>query len=184
MKRTIALAASWLFLATTPFSAQNAPDKPSANRAELLTNGRITKIDSKKMVLTVRTEAEGSTERRNSPPQEPGAGRYPGGGRRRGGVGFPGGGRYPGGGGYPGGGYPGGGYPGGGDPGGGRRAPAPASNDQGKEFKVYVKDDTAINDADKRLSLSNLVIGDRITIQGLPKGKGDDLEASKITLNH
>src|SRR5262245_52939035 len=91
MKRTIAVAASWLFLATTPFPAQNAPDKPAPNRAELLTNGRITKIDNKKMVLTVRTEAEGSTERRNSPPTEPGNGRYPG-GRRRDGVGFPGGG--------------------------------------------------------------------------------------------
>ena len=176
MKRTIAVAALWLFLATTPFSAQNAPDKPEPNHAELLTNGRITKIDNKKMVLTVRMEAEGSTERRNPPPPEPGGGRYPG-GRQRGGVGFPGGG-------YPGGGNPGGRYPGGGYPGGGRRAPAPAERDQGKEFKVYVKDDTAISDSDKRLSFSNLVVGDRITIQGLPKGKGDDLEASKITLNH
>jgi len=80
-------------------------------------------------------------------------------------VGFPGGGRFP-------------------QPGGGRRTPPPAAKDQGKEFKVYVKDDTGINDADKRLSFSNLVVGDRITIQGLPKGKGDDLDASKITVNH
>jgi hypothetical protein len=173
MKRTIAVAASWLFLATPAFAAQNPPDKTQSH-AELLTSGRITKIDNKKMILTVRNEAEGTAERRSPPPADPGTGGgYPG-GRRRGGVGFPGG-RFPGGGGYPGGGYPGG---------GGRRAPAPAQKDQGKEFKVYVKDDTAISDSDKRLSFSNLVVGDRITIQGLPKGKGDDLEASKITLNH
>jgi len=170
MKRTIAVAASWLFLATLAFT-QNPPDKTQSH-AELLTSGRITKIDNKKMTLTVRNEAEGSAERRNPPPDPGTQGRYPG-GRQRGGVGFPGG-RFPGGGGYPGGGYPG----------GGRRAPAPTQRDQGKEFKVYVKDDTAISDSDRRLSFSNLVIGDRITIQGLPKGKGDDLEASKITLNH
>jgi hypothetical protein len=173
MKRTIAVAASWLFLATPAFAAQNPPDKTTQSHAELLTNGRITKIDNKKLILTVRNEAEGSAERRNPSPDPGSGGRYPG-RRRQGGVGFPGG-RFPGGGGYPGGGYPGG---------GGRRAPAPAQKDQGKEFKVYVKDDTAINDSDKRLSFSNLVVGDRITIQGLPKGKGDDLEASKITLNH
>ena len=167
MIRTLAVAASSLFLAVAAANAQNPPDKP-ANPAQLLTNGRITKIDSKKMILTVRNEAEGaSAPASRIPPPEPRTrgGGYPG-GRRRGGVGFPGGGRFPG--------------PGGRD----RRTPPPAAKDQGKEFKVYIKDDTAISDADKRLSFSNLVIGDRITIQGLPKGKGDDLEASKITLNH
>ena len=165
MKRRLALVASWLFLAAGAH-AQNPPDKP-ANPAQLLTNGRITKIDSKKMILTVRNEAEGASAPTSQyPPPEPRTrgGGYPG-GRRQGGVGFPGGGRFPGG-------------------GGGRRTPSPTAKDQGKEFKVYVKEDTAIGDADKRLSFSNLVIGDRITIQGLPKGKGDDLEASKITLNH
>lgn len=163
--RTLGIVVFWLSLAVPGFTAQNPPEKP-AGRAELLTAGRITKIDNKKMTLTVRTEAEGATSPRNPPPEaRTGGSGYPG-GRRRGGVGFPGGGRFP--------------EPGG----GGRRTPEPTAKDQGKEFKVYVKDDTAISDADKRLSFLNLVVGDRITIQGLPKGKGADLEASKITLNH
>ena len=52
------------------------------------------------------------------------------------------------------------------------------TKDQGKEFKLYVSDGTAISDADKRLSFSNLVVGDPITIQGLPKGKGADMGAA------
>jgi hypothetical protein len=164
MKRVLGIVAFCLCLAVPGLAAQNPPDKP-AGRAELLTNGRITKIDNKKMTLTVRNEAEGVTYPRD-PQREPrtGGGGYPG-RRRRGGVGFPGGGRFP-------------------EPGGGRRPPQSTTKDQGKEYKVYVTDDTAISDADKRLSFSNLVVGDRITIQGLPKGKGADLEASKITLNH
>jgi hypothetical protein len=164
MKRVLGIVASCLCLAVPGLAAQNPPDK-QASRAELLTNGRITKIDNKKMTLTVRNEAEGVRSPRD-PQREPrtGGGGYPG-RRPRGGVGFPGGGRFP-------------------EPGGGRRPPESTTKGQGKEFKVYVRDDTAISDADKRLSFSNLVVGDRITIQGLPKGKGADLEASKITLNH
>jgi len=165
MKRALSILASVLWLAVPGLTAQNSPDKP-AGHAELLTTGRITKIDNKKMTLTVRTEAERVTSPRNPQPNpRTGGDGYPGGRRRRGGVGFPGGSRFP-------------------EPGGGRRTPESTTRDQGKEFKVYLKDDTAIGDADRRLSFSNLVIGDHITIQGLPKGKGADLEASKITLNH
>ena len=164
MKRAFGIVAFCLGLAVPGITAQNPPDKP-ASRAELLTTGRITKIDNKKMTLTVRTESEGVTSPRYPQPEpRTGGGGYPGRGRR-GGVGFPGGGRFP-------------------EPGGGRRPPESTTKDQGKDFKVYVKDDTAISDADKRLTFSNLVIGDHITIQGLPKGKGADLEASKITLHH
>jgi hypothetical protein len=162
MNRALAIVASCLSLAVLPVTAQNPPDKPTG-RAELLTTGRITKIDNKKMTLTVRTESEGVASPRNSPEPRTG-GNYPG-RRRRGGGGFPGGGRFP--------------EPGG----GGRRPPNSTTKDQGKEFKVYVKDDTGISDADRRLAFSNLVVGDHITIQGLPKGKGADLEASKITLH-
>ena len=166
MKRTLGIVVFLICLAVPGITAQSPPEKP-AGRAELLTAGRITKIDNKKMTLTVRTESEGVTSPRNPPPGgRTGGGRYPGRRRGGGGVGFPGGGRFP--------------EPGG----GGGRAPEPTAKDQGKEFKVYVKDDTAISDTDKRLSFLNLVVGDRITIQGLPKGKGADLEASKITLNH
>jgi hypothetical protein len=162
MRPTLVLVAAYLLL--------SSPGADAQNNAQLLTNGRITKIDAKKMILTVRTEADHASEQpaRRDPSREPrtGGGGYPRGRRRGGGVGFPGGGRFP------------------GPRDGGGQRPDSTSRDQGKQFKVYVKDDTAISDVDKRLSFSNLVVGDRITIQGLPKGKGDDLEASKITLNH
>ena len=82
-----------------------------------------------------------------------------GGGRRRGGTGYP--------------------YPGGG--GGGR--PSPTVKNQGKEFKVIVTDQTAIKDNVTAIGFDLLRIGDRISIQGLPKGKGDDLQATQITVS-
>ena len=77
-----------------------------------------------------------------------------GGGRRRGGMGYPGGGR-----------------------------PSSTSKPQGKEFKVTVTDQTAIKDNVTTIGFDLLRVGDRISIQGLPKGKGDDLQATQITVS-
>ena len=87
-----------------------------------------------------------------------------GGGRRRGGVGYPGG---------------GGGYPGG----GGRPTSTSSSQNKGKEFKVIVTDQTAIKDNVTSIGFDLLRVGDRISIQGQPKGKGDDLQATQITVS-
>src|SRR5262249_34917742 len=81
-----------------------------------------------------------------------------GGGRRRGGMGT--------------------GYPGGG--GGGR--PAPTSRDTGKEFKVIVTDQTSIKDQVTTIGFDLLRVGDRISIQGPPKGK-EALQATQITVS-
>ena len=42
----------------------------------------------------------------------------------------------------------------------------------------------AIKEGENSISFLNLNVGDHITIKGLPKGGGSDLEASEITLNH
>ena len=86
--------------------------------------------------------------------------------------------RNSGGGGGMGGGRRRGGYPGG----GGRTTPA-SSKPQGKEFKVTVTDQTSIKDNVTTIGFDLLRVGDRISIQGLPKGKGDDLQATQITVS-
>jgi hypothetical protein len=67
---------------------------------------------------------------------------------------------------------------------GGGRVPASTPKDKGKEFNVTVTDHTEIKDAQGTIPFGLLRIGDRITIQGLPKGKGADLEATLVTVNH
>ena len=106
-----------------------------------------------------------------------GGSRRPGG--QNGGIGFPGGVGFPGPVGFPGGvGFP---TPGG----GGDGRPSSIPRNQGKEFKVTVTDKTILKDGENRLSFLNLNVGDRIQILGLPKGNGDDLEATEISLtNH
>jgi len=48
-----------------------------------------------------------------------------------------------------------------------------------------VTDKTVLKDGESRLSFLNLNVGDHIQILGLPKGSGDDLEATEISLtNH
>ncbi len=65
---------------------------------------------------------------------------------------------------------------------GGRRAPTSSSKDQGKPFKVTITDETAIKDGENTISFGLLRVGDRISIQGLPKGSGADLKATQITV--
>jgi len=174
VKRTLTIIVICLFLQTAAVYARSQEDKTAtpqdktANRAQLLTTARITKIDTKKKILTARTENDHSSSS-SIPAGEPqGSGRRSG----RGGAG-----RRRNGGGFPGGGIP---FPGGG--GGGR--PSSTPKDQGKEFKVVVSDTTAIKEGENSISFLNLNVGDHITIKGLPKGGGSDLEASEITLNH
>jgi hypothetical protein len=141
-----------------------APSAQSGNTtedAQRLATGQITKIDVKKKTLTVR---EGPLNQPADNGQNTNANRRGGGmggggmggGRRRGGVGFPGG-------------------------GGGR--PTSTAKPQGKEFKVIVTDQTAIKDNVTTIGFDLLRVGDRISIQGLPKGKGDDLQATQITVS-
>ena len=145
-----------LFLVLTVAPAQTASDAQKAQRLEA---GRITKIDTKKRILTVRSEVDIPS---NSPSsQDPGR---RGGGR----TGAGGGGR----GGRRGG---GGNYPGGG------RSPS-TSTTQGKDFKAVVSEKTTIKEGDNNISFLNLNVGDRITVQGLPKGNSNDLDATQILL--
>ena len=162
MRRTLAIGMTCLLLTVAVYARGRQDKTPS--RAQLLTVGRITKIDSKKRVLTVRSENESSSSNSSGQPQgSRRRGGRVGAGRRRDGGGFPGGGPFPGG-------------------NGGR--PGSTSKDQGKEFKVVVTDKTAIKEGESSISFLNLNVGDHITIQGLPKGSGPDLEASEIKLNH
>jgi hypothetical protein len=158
MGRTLAIVFPCLFLGATAAYAQTGNSK-TTDRAQLLTTGRITKIDTKKRTLKVRTVAEATnTSRPQSSGRRGGSGRG-GSGRRSGGIGFP-------------------------IPGGGGRGPSTSPKDQGKEFKVIVTDKTAIKNGAESFSFLNLNVGDRISILGLPKGKGDDLEATEITLTN
>jgi hypothetical protein len=151
----------------TDKSTPPAPEKPASTSedAQKLTTGQITKIDTKKKILTVREAPlnqpsdSGPTSTGN---RRGGGGGGMGGGRRRGGVGYPGG---------------GGGYPGGGRP------SSSSTQNKGKEFKVTVTDQTAIKDNVTTIGFDLLRVGDRISIQGLPKGKGDDLQATQITVS-
>jgi hypothetical protein len=143
----MAFLALVLFLTVAP--AQAAPDAQKAQRLEA---GRITKIDTKKRILTVRSEVD--------IPQS-GAQRSQDSGRR-GGV------RVGGGGGR------------GGRSGGSR--PTSTSTPQGKEFKAVVSEKTTLKEGDNNISFLNLNVGDRITVQGLPKGSSNDLDATQILL--
>lgn len=158
MKGTVAILLAYLLLPLTAAHAQNEQDKTTGG-AQRLTTGRITKIDTKKRTLKVRTQADNPTS--STPRQPQGSGRR-GGRRRSGGIPFPG--------------------PGGT---GGGRQPTSTTKDQGKEFKVTVTDKTVFKDRENSISFLNLNVGDRILIQGFPKGSGDDLEATQITItNH
>src|SRR5436309_11987040 len=115
MKGTVAILLAYLLPPLTAAHAQNEQDKTTGG-AQRLTTGRITKIDTKKRTLKVRTQADNPTS--STPRQPQGSGRR-GGRRRSGGILFPG--------------------PGGT---GGGRQPTSTTKDQGKEFKVTVTDKT------------------------------------------
>jgi len=155
-----AFLALFLVLAVAP--AQTASDAQKAQRLEA---GRITKIDTKKRILTVRSEVDIPSS--NSPSSQDsgrrGGGRTGTGGGSAGGGGR--GGRRGGGGSYP----------------GGSRSPS-TSTTQGKEFKAVVSEKTTIKEGDNNISFLNLNVGDRITVQGLPKGNSNDLDATQILL--
>ena len=170
MNRKFLISTAIILILTSGAHSQNTPS-PSKEDAQRLATGQITDINVKKKILTVRA-MDLSTPTRT--PSDTGTGRRGGGGtgRRGGGGGGRGGGV-----GIP---FPGG--SGGGGRGGRVPAPAPSSKDQGKKFKVTVTDKTTIKDSTTTISFGLLRVGDRISIQGLPK-KGDDLEATEITVN-
>ena len=170
MKQRFSLIIVVLLLTAMASYGQNAQDTKSDKSttapttqsgtpedAQRIATGQITKIDVKKRVLTVR---EGPVNQPENNGQNTTA-------NRRGGMG--------------GGGMGGGRRRGGGYPGGGR--PTSTAKPQGKEFKVIVTDQTAIKDHVTSIGFDLLRIGDRISIQGLPKGKGDDLQATQITVS-
>ena len=163
MKRTLSMLLSGLLIAPISGYTQGPED------AQRLATGLITKIDAKKKILTVRPSTNDETSRDSRRPQNSGQRGSRGGGTggRRGGRGGRGGGM----------GIP---FPGGS---GGGRGPTSSSKDQPKEFKVTVTDKTAIKDNVTTISFNLLRVGDRISVQGLPKGKGADLEATQITVN-
>jgi len=198
MRQALAIICGLLFVAvpgvaqsksdqdtTTTDQAKTTPkvqtDKTQASKAQIVGTAEITKIDAKKKTLQVRqvVESNNSATTDSTGPstnRRTGGGGYPGGG-------YPGGG-YPGGG-YPGGGYPGGrrrgGYPGGGYPGGGGGRPGGQPTNQAKEYKVYVTKDTVLKLEDQDMQFSDMHVGDRIVISGMPRGSGNDLEATTIT---
>ncbi len=60
-------------------------------------------------------------------------------------------------------------------PGGGQ-----TSTNQVKEYKVYVTSDTVLKLEDQDMVFSDMHVGDRIIVSGIPKGSGNDLEATSI----
>jgi hypothetical protein len=178
--RFTAICAFLLIAAAAWARPQNATqdksnDKSQTDKAQIVSTAEILKVDAKKQTLQVKNLANPSTTNPNSN-GSPGAGRRPGGGGGGGGggVGFPGGGggrRRTGGGGYP--------YPGGGQ-GGGRPGGPSVQTAQAKEYKIYVTKDTQIKLANAALEFNDLHVGDRISVSGVPKGGGGDLEATAI----
>jgi hypothetical protein len=171
MKQRLSLIIAGLLLAAIATYAQNAQDTKSdkskaapnaqsttSEDAQRIATGEITKIDVKKKILTVREAAlnqpANNGQNPNANRRGGGMGGGMGGGRRRGGAGYPGGSR-----------------------------PTSTAKPQGKEFKVTVTDQTAIKDNVTSIGFDLLRVGDRISIQGLPKGKGDDLQATQITVS-
>ena len=67
MKGTVAILLAYLLLPLTAAHAQNEQDKTTGG-AQRLTTGRITKIDTKKRTLKVRTQADNPT---SSTPRQP-----------------------------------------------------------------------------------------------------------------
>ena len=158
MKLSLTSACVLLLLALSTAAQSKSDQDKSTNRAQVISNVEITKVDAKKNTLTVKELVQPSAAGRR------GGGGGSGGGRRRGGgIGFPGGGRTGGGAGR---------YPGGG---GGR-----TSANQVKEYKVFVTKDTVMKLADTNIDFSDLHVGDRATISGFPKGGKGDVEAATI----
>jgi hypothetical protein len=88
-RRSIGLVTAGLLLSlTAAFAQQNEQDE--SQKAQRLENGRITKIDTKKRILTVRTETASSSSPQPQQPARSGGGSR---GGRRGGINFPGGSR-------------------------------------------------------------------------------------------
>src|SRR5262249_50476953 len=169
----IRLAAALIsLLIGAPSFAQSKTDDKNADRAQVVSNGEITKVDAKKKTIQIKellSPASTGRGNRDGGTRTGGAGTGTGGGRpRTGGVGFSGGG----GGGRRGGGgrYPGGPRGGGGTP-----------QQQAKEYKVFITKDTAMKLAETNIEFSDLHVGDRVTISGFPKGSKGDVEAATIT---
>ena len=158
-------ATAYTQTAPEPKTGQDSKaDKPAttttgnAEDAQRVATGEITKIDVKKKILTVREAPINppATSGQNTNVNRRGNGGVGGGGM--------GGGRRRGGTGYPG-------------------SRPSTTKPQGKEFKVTITDQTAIKDNVTSIGFDLLRVGDRIAIQGLPKGKGSDLQATQITVS-
>lgn len=153
MKHTLFLICG-LFLTTAYANEQS--------KTQVVGNAEITKIDAKKKSLQVREVATSTT----APRRGQGGGGGAGGGGGRTGGGRRGGGRRGGGVGFPG--------------GGGGRRPGSSTN-QPKEYKVFVTKDTVMQFAGVNIDFSSLHVGDRISVEGTPKGSKGDLEATTVT---
>jgi hypothetical protein len=152
MNRLVILSAAILLSIASAFAQ---------NQVQVISTGKITKIDAKKMTLKVQSDP--------NQPDTTGTNQGAGGARRPGGggggipgVGLPGGGR-----------RRGGGYPGGGPGGTG------TSQNQGREFKVSMAKEVIVKEGEATIPFSTLKMGDHIIITGNPKG--NDIEATTIT---
>ena len=168
MKQTLTLICIAFFF-SLPAAAQSKDDRDkNADRAQIVGAGEILKIDSKKKTLQVRDLVPASQGSRSGSS-----------GTRRSGGGGGGGGRRGGGGGGRGG---GGGFPGGRTGTGGVPYPDGAgTNNQAKDYKVFVSNQTALKFAGVDIDFTQLHVGDHIVVSGTPKGTKGDIDATTIT---
>src|SRR5262245_5859744 len=156
----LSLAAACLcLLFVLPASPQSKSEQDkTTDRAQVVSTAEITKIDAKKQTVKVKEVVQPTSTGRRT-----GAGRSGGGaGRRRGGGGGGGGG------------FPGGGS---GSPGGN----GGQTTSQVKQFTVFVTKDTVLKLANADIAFSDLHVGDRVAVSGVPKGSKGDIEATAIS---
>jgi hypothetical protein len=166
MKRTLLLMSTALLLCLNATAQSKDDSDKNADRAQVVGNAEIVKIDAKKKTLQVTELVQPATPSRS--------GQNGTGGRRSGGGG---GGRRGGGGGGGGGGYPGGrtGTRGGQYPGAG------SGTAQAKQYKVFVSNQTDLKFAGVDIDFAQLHVGDHIIVSGYPKGTKGDLDATTVT---
>jgi hypothetical protein len=166
MKRTLLLMSTALLLCLGATAQFKDDSDKNADRAQVVGNAEIVKIDTKKKTLQVKELVQSATPPRSG---QNGTGRRSGGG---GGVRVGGSRRGGGGGGYPGGrtGTGGGQYPG-----------AGSGTTQAKQYKVFVSNQTALKFAGVDIDFAQLHVGDHIIVSGYPKGTKGDLDATTVT---
>src|SRR5262245_50377302 len=168
MRLSLAAACLCLLFVLPATSQSKSEQDNTTDRAQVVSTAEITKVDAKKQTVKVKEVVQPtSTGRRTGS----GGG---GGGRRGGGGGAGGAGRRRGGGG-------GGGFPGGGSGGGYPGGNGGQTTSQVKQFTVFVTKDTVMKLANADIGFSDLHVGDRVAISGVPKGSKGDIEATAIS---